>query len=399
MPTLELRAFSNQDAWGQSSTMNDLSLVTSWVEISQAAIRHNVQCFRDLVGPEKRLLFVVKGNAYGHGLIPVAHLVLEAGADWLAVFTLDEALTLRRADITAPILVLGGLRPAWIPLAIEHDIRLTLPGPELLPVLEKVDCVGLELHVKLETGTNRQGFQAKDLPLLAELKERKNLVLEGVYTHYADIEDTTDHAFAQSQTESYDELLRQCHDLGIDFQIHHSSCTAATILFPQTHRDMVRVGIGLYGLWPSTETLVSAKERGRATVDLQPVMCWKTRIAQTKWIEPGEFIGYGRTFRAARKTRLAVLPVGYANGYDRLLSGKAHVLIEGQRAMVLGRVMMNMIVADVTDIPQAALDSEVVLLGKQGDEAISAEMMASWLSTINYEVVTRVSPEQPRVIV
>jgi len=179
----------------------------------------------------------------------------------------------------------------------------------------------------------------------------------------------------------------------------HTACTAASILFPETHFSMLRAGIGVYGLWPSRETYLSALLSGRYLPDLRPVLSWKTKIVQIKTIPEGHYIGYGCTYRTTRKTRLAVLPVGYADGYDRALGNTAHVLVKGKRAPVIGRVCMNLTMIDVTDIPNAKLEDEVVLLGKDGEEVISAEQMANWAGTINYEIVTRISPFLSRKIV
>ena len=181
--------------------------------------------------------------------------------------------------------------------------------------------------------------------------------------------------------------------------LRHAACSAASILFTRTHLDLARVGISLYGLWPSRETYVSCLERGKPTLELRPVMTWKSRIAQVRTVPEGSYIGYGCTYRTTRESNIAVLPVGYNEGYDRRLSGVGHVLVRGKRAPVRGRVCMNMTMVDVTDIPDAGLEDEAVLLGRQDDEGISAEQLAGWCGTIPYEVVTRVNPALPRIVV
>ena len=221
---------------------------------------------------------------------------------------------------------------------------------------------------------------------------------EGVSTHFADIEDTTDHVFAMEQIERFEHALDNLRSLGIKPSIPHSACSAATILFPRTHFGMVRVGISLYGLWPSRETRVSAQTLGRGPIALDPVMCWKTRISQVKELDDGEFVGYGRTYRATRNSRIAVLPVGYSDGYDRRLSNAAHVLIGGCRAPIRGRICMNLTMVDVSDIPGASAGDEVVLLGRQGDEVITVDDLADWAGTINYEIVTRLAQTIPRIL-
>jgi len=193
-------------------------------------------------------------------------------------------------------------------------------------------------------------------------------------------------------------MLTGLEKKGFKAAVNHIACTAASLVFPQTRLQLARIGIGLYGLWPSRETMVSLKEQG-SEFKLEPVLSWKTRVAQVKTVAAGEYIGYGCTFRTSRKTRIAVLPVGYYDGYDRKLSNTAYVLIKGKRAPIRGRVCMNLCMADITDIPGVRPEDEVVLLGKQGREQLSSEQLAQWIGTINYEVVTRINPMLPRVVV
>ena len=371
----------------------------SWTEISERALRHNLGVLRRLAGPERALMAVVKANAYGHGMLPVARIALDAGAAWLAVFDLREALALRAASISAPVLVFGPTPREQIQAAAAAGITLTIASPHAVDDVIAAAPAALRVHLKLECGTNRQGFLPEEFSHVARLARLSGVVVDGAYTHFADIEDTTDHSYAMQQLKLFDDRVALLGQLGVAPAQLHTACTAATLLFPETYFNLLRVGIGVYGLWPSKETLVSVKQSGREAVALEPVLTWKTRIAQVKPLPAGATVGYGRTYKTTRPTQLAVLPVGYANGYDRGLSNKAHALVHGQRAKVIGRVMMNMTTLDVTDIAGAAADDEVVLLGSQGDERVSAETMASWLDTINYEVVTRAEPAGPRVVV
>ncbi|MDP2808086.1 MAG: alanine racemase, partial [bacterium] len=226
----------------------------------------------------------------------------------------------------------------------------------------------------------------------------RNLALEGYSTHFANIEDTTDRSFAGRQLQRYQQMLEELEKKGFKAPVNHIACTAASLVFPQTRLQLARIGIGLYGLWPSRETMVTLKEQG-SEFKLEPVLAWKTRVAQVKTVAAGEYIGYGCTFRTSRKTRIAVLPVGYYDGYDRKLSNTAYVLINGKRAPIRGRVCMNLCMADITDIPGVCPEDEVVLLGKQKNDQISAEQLAQWIGSINYEVVTRINPNLPRVVV
>jgi alanine racemase len=370
----------------------------SWIEVSRDALVHNVGLFRTLAGARK-LMVVVKANAYGHGMVPVARTALEAGADHLAVFAPTEAFALREAGVEAPVLILGPTPRGQLARAAELGIRVTIASPAAVDDVLAARPTGLRIHLKVETGTNRQGFPAADLDDAGRLLGVRRIAVEGAYSHYADIEDTTDHGYAMEQLRRFGERVEQLRALGLGPELLHASCSAATLLFEETYWDLVRVGISAYGLWPSKETLVSVRHAGREPLQLRPAMTWKTRIAQVKAVPAGETVGYGRTHKTTRDTRLAILPVGYANGYDRSCSDQAHVLVRGRRARVCGRVMMNMIAVDVTDVPGAAAGDEVVLLGAQGDERISAEELAAWSGTINYEVVARAEPVGPRLLV
>lgn len=372
-----------------------------WVELEKKALLKNLQTFSGLLGKGTKLCPVVKSNAYGHGALETSRTVQDSGlAGWLAVNSADEGLALRRNGIRMPLLVLGYVPLERLSEAVLHDLRLTVYNRETVMKLRSVKTrKKIYLHIKLETGTNRQGVDLKQaLELAKVIKGSKNLVLEGYSTHFANIEDTTDRSFAGRQLMRYQMMLEELEKKGFAAPVNHIACTAASLVFPQTRLQLARVGIGLYGLWPSRETMVSLKEHG-SKLALHPVLSWKTRVAQVKTVEAGEYIGYGCTFRTSRRTRIAVLPVGYYDGYDRKLSNTAYVLIKGKRAPVRGRVCMNLCMADITDIPGVRPEDEVVLLGKQGKEHLPAEQLAQWIGTINYEVVTRINPALPRIIV
>jgi alanine racemase len=286
--------------------------------------------------------------------------------------------------------------------AVEAELRLTIYNRESIDVLQKVSSRKHPalVHLKIETGTNRQGILSQEIDDFTEyVSGSEGLILEGVSTHFANIEDTLNHEYSQKQLARFHEALRLIENKSKTPPIIHTACTAATILFPQTHFNMLRAGIGVYGLWPSRETFISASMGKKRVPDLKPALTWKTKIVQIKKLPEGSFIGYGCTFRTTRPTTMAVLPAGYADGYDRSLGNKAYVLVKGKRAPVLGRVCMNLIMIDVTDIPGIRLEEEVVLLGTAGGETISAETMAGWAGTINYEIVTRINPLLERRIV
>jgi len=376
----------------------------SVVEVSGSALENNLRVFKRLMKDgEGRLAAVVKANAYGHGLLQVAGVAVEAGADWLAVDSVDEARRLREAGFDLPVLLLGYLPLDQVEAVPELDLRPTVFNLETLDALDRAAlAVGrvVPVHLKLETGTCRQGFMEDQLAEAARrLSVASGLELEGVSTHFANIEDTTDHTVAFRQLETFHRLADGLGEHGLKPSIRHVACSAAALLFKRTHLDLVRVGVSMYGFWPSRETMVSMKNGSARGISLQPVLSWKTRLAQVKEIPAGTDVGYGCTFRTTRPSRLAVIPVGYYDGYDRGLSNAAHVLVRGQRAPIRGRVCMNITIVDVTDIPDAALEDEAVLIGRQGDELITADMLAAFCGTIHYEIVTRIHPEIPRIIV
>lgn len=371
-----------------------------WVEIIGPAPDWNLTQLRSCSHRDDILICaVVKSNAYGHGAGEMVSLL--PSADWFAVNSLDEGLELRALGVGKPVLLLGHVLLDRLREAVDASLRLTVYNRETLERLEKVLGPGetCRLHVKVETGTGRQGILPEEVPGFMELASRvPGVKVEGLSTHFANIEDTLNHDYAEGQLEVFNGVLDRLRSKGNAPEIVHTACTAATILFPETHFNMLRTGIGLYGLWPSRETYLSAQS-GEGTVPrLRPVLSWKTRVAQIKELPRGSYIGYGCTYRTNRDSRVGVLPVGYADGYDRKCGNAAHVLVRGKRAPVLGRVCMNLIMVDLTDIPDAGLEDEVVLLGRDGEESITAENMADWIGTINYEVVTRISPFLPRVI-
>lgn len=373
-----------------------------WVEISKEALRQNIKTFRSLVGENTILAPCVKANAYGHGLIETAKIFLESGANWLSVNSLYEARALRDAGITAPIYVLGYIALSDLEEVLNLDLRIVVYNKETVSRLGEIaDKSGkkVKIHIKIETGNNRQGVIKEEIvDFVQHVLRFKNLEIEGLSTHFANIEDTKDHSYAESQLAKFNEIAAMVENLGIKIPLKHSANSAATLLFPETHFDMVRPGIATYGMWPSDETFLSFSSERKMEISLSPALSWKTKIAQIKSVPEGEFIGYGCTHKTTRNSKIAILPIGYYDGYDRGISN-AHVLIHGKRAALRGRVCMNIIMVDVTDIPEASLEDEVVLLGRDGNEVISAEQFAKWLGTINYEVTTRINDRIPRIYV
>ncbi len=368
----------------------------TWVEISESALVHNFKTFRNLVGKDVVLAPTVKANAYGHGLVECARVFEKQNADYLCVNALYEAEVLRKADIKTPILIIG-----YTPLSDLSDLPT---NTELvvynLETVKKLGKIGKKvgIHLKIETGNHRQGIELKDLPdFIQQLQQHPQLILKGVSTHFANLEDRINHKYALYQLKEFKKAIRLLEQNGHAPHYRHCANTAATILLPEAYFNFVRTGIGNYGLWPSEKTEMAAK-RADIDITLKPALAWKTVVAQVKEVKKGSLIGYGCTYEMPRNGKIAVLPVGYYDGFVRLLSSRGHVLIRGKKAPVIGRVCMNMIMVDITDIPNVKLEDEAVLIGKQGKEEISAEEVGEQSQTINYEVTTRINERIPRIL-
>jgi len=374
----------------------------TWVEINKKNLQNNINQFRELIGNDIKLMSVVKANAYGHGLVEVAKIAIRSGADWLGVDSVDEAIILRKAGIKSPVLILGYSLISRLKDVVKYDLKQTVYNKETIKELAnqaKKQNKQVSVHLKVETGTSRQGLEGNELLKLAKfINNYSQIKIEGMHTHYANIEDTTDHSYAQQQLQRFKQVAELLEKNNIKIPIKHTACSAAIILFSKTYFDLVRLGISMYGLWSSKETFISAKEKNRK-IDLRPALTWKTKIAQVKKIATGTPVGYGLTEKVSSKSKIAILPVGYWDGYDRKLSGVGNVLINGKRCKVLGRICMNMIMVDVSHLQDVNLEEEVVLLGEQGEEKITAEELAQKIGTINYEVVTRINPLIPRTVI
>ena len=370
----------------------------SWIEISRGALQHNVASFRERLQPGTSLLAVVKANAYGHGMQVVAD-TIAAHVDWLGVNTLAEALALHNDGITLPILILGYTPHSRADEVVRHGFRQVVYDHGSAACLAQAAAgqnATAAVHVKIETGTYRLGVPCgAAVEFLSQLREFPQLAVEGIYTHFATAEDTADDSYLQLQISRFAEVQTSLAAAGIHVPYQHMAATAATMVEPAAHGALVRIGIGLYGLWPSLDTQIAMTERAVHSLTLRPVMQWKTRIAHLQRVARGETVGYGRTHRTRRDSLVAVIPVGYSDGYDRKLSNVGEVAIRQKLAPVVGRVMMNMTLIDVTDIPAVKVGDEVTLLGPE----MPAEHIATHVGTINYEIVSRINPVLPRVAV
>ena len=371
----------------------------AWVEISRSALLENARLFKSLIGPQRQLMAVVKGNAYGHGLITTAQIVQRV-VDWFGVVNLDEAFELRRQRIRKPVLVLSYYQPAQAAAAIQRRIDLVIGSFEQLHSLVRSTqrlSGRLRVHVKCDVGTSRIGFSPKAVPQAVHIiRKTPRLKLAGFLAHFADSENR-DQAFTNSQNEQFNELSQRLESSLGPLGVKHIACTAAALVNPGTRHDLIRVGLGLYGLWPSPSSRIRAPSAIRQA--LRPALTWKTRLISIKKLPAGTTIGYDRTYQLKKAAWVGVLPIGYYEGYPRLLSNRARVLIRGQSASVIGRVCMNLTMIDLSGIPKAAIGDEVVLIGHQSRGEVAAEELAKLSQTINYEIVARINPFLPRLIV
>ncbi len=374
----------------------------TWVEVNAGKLSGNIRTIRQLAG--KRLVAAaVKANGYGHGLELMVDLLRKEKIEYLAVHSRDEAERARRQGWKKKILVVGYIQLSELEAVPELGLELTVYNIETVNRLGKLaEKTGkkAEIHLKVETGTNRQGVEPENIEMIvAAIRKFSQLHLKGVSTHFANIEDTTDHTYANYQLAEFNKIVTKINSLGLKPPLRHTACSAALLLFEDTKFEMVRPGIALYGLWPSKETYLSYRLAGGSNSILAPLLTWKTRVIQVKNVPADAFVGYGCSYRTTAPTKLAILPVGYYDGYDRSLSNLAYVLIKGKRAPVRGRICMNLMMVDITDIDGVKLEEEVVLLGENGQEKITADQMASWAGTVNYEILSRINGDIPRIIV
>ncbi len=359
--------------------------------VDLGAITFNIKSLKRHVGSGPLFMAVVKADAYGHGIVPVAKTAIKAGADWLGVAMVEEAILLRSAGIESPILVLGEAVPQGAGLFVENNITATVCSAETLDAMnEAAESSGTKaaVHIKVDTGMGRIGLSPEEvLPFVERTRSLRNVYLEGIFSHFA-AADEEDKGYAHKQLEKFKDVLATLEERGIRIPIRHLAGSAATIELRESHFDMVRPGISIYGAYPSPEVDHS--------VPLKPAMAFVTAITFLKEVSEGTAISYGRTFVTKRQSRIATLPVGYGDGYPRLLSNKGEVLVAGKRAPVVGRVCMDMTLIDVTHIPEASLGSEVVLFGRQGDEEILVDEIAAKAGTISYEVLCNITNRVPK---
>jgi len=361
----------------------------TWAEVDLGAIRYNYNRIKDAVGKNINIMAVVKANAYGHGIVEVSKVLQKAKITYLGVATLDEALGLRKAKIKLPILILGPVLAEEAKVAVNNDITLTLCNMALLKALKDISTSKLKpkVHIKVDTGMGRIGVWHEDATeFIIDVAKTKNIDLEGVYTHFSIA--GRDKFFTQYQIESFEKILRNIENFDISVKYRHAANSIACVDWKKSHLNMVRPGIIVYGIYP--------KRNFPRLIKLNPAFSLKTKIAFIKNTPPGRSISYGRTYITQSHTKIATLPIGYADGYGRILSNKAEVLIKGQRAPVVGKVTMDQTMIDVGHIKKIKEGDEVVLIGKQRDEEIRIEKLARLAGTIPYEIVTGITYRVPR---
>jgi alanine racemase len=360
--------------------------------IDHAALRWNLRQIKKAVGPRVKILSMVKANGYGHGAVEVARTLAKAGSDAFGVATVEEGVELRRARITKPILVLAGAYLEQLDQYLRYKLTPVIHEAATLAAFDEslqVRRTKLKFQLEVDTGMGRIGFLMSDigswLPLLGQLK---GLKLDGLFSHFSDAE-TANEKYTGAQLKLFHRALELLHRAKIFPSASHMAKSAALITVPASHLTMVRPGLILYGMYPAP--------RMKKQIALKPVLSWRSRIIQLKTVAAGSCIGYGRTFVTKRNSQIATLPVGYADGFRRLFSNRAAVLVRGQRAPVVGRVSMDLTTIDVTDIRNVQQGDEVVLLGRQENAEISADEMADWANTVSYEIFTSIGARVPRI--
>ncbi|AFM03328.1 alanine racemase [Bernardetia litoralis DSM 6794] len=382
---------------------------TSHIEISKSALQNNYHFLRQLIGENVTLSSVVKGNAYGHGLENFIPLAESCGASHFSVFSADEAFEVQKLKKeNSQIMILGMIGNEELEWAIRTSIEVYMFDLERLEVglqIAQKMQMPIKIHLEMETGMNRIGIAKKDIPKVFQLLTNypNCYILEGISTHYAGAESIANYVRVKQQIINYKKIVKRFQRKENPAFIpkkYHTACSAATIAYPQTRMDMVRIGILQYGFFPTQETLIQYLKDNKTHIDpLKRVLSWKSKIMTIKDVEAGEFIGYGTSFLASQKMKIAIVPVGYAHGYSRSLSNMGRVLVRGERMAVVGVVNMNLMIIDLEKMQSAEIGDEVILIGKQGEQEVSVASFSEMSNQLNYELLTRLPMNIPRKIV
>lgn len=365
----------------------------AWLEISPANLQYNCETVKKIVGEKVKVCAVVKANGYGHGVIETSKACLAAGADFLAVAMLTEAMELREAGFTCPILILGWTPEEGYAQAIQQQIRLAVfDAEEAARLNAKALAMGKKalVHLKLDTGMSRIGFQADEdgLATAEAILSMEGITVEGIFSHFSKA-DEADKTFAKNQLAIFKRFCAQLEErTGVRIPIRHMAASAGIIDLPEGHLDMVRPGIMLYGFQPSAEM--------HNVADLKPALVWKARVGRVQLLPAGRLIGYNGTFELQQDTLVATVPVGYADGYNRLLSNYGYVLCQGKKLPIIGKVCMDQFMVDASQVPKLQVGDTVTLLGTDGNVSITVTEMAAMLKTIEHEIVCGIAPRVPK---
>ncbi|MFC1656594.1 alanine racemase [Patescibacteria group bacterium] len=365
-----------------------------WLEINLENLKYNVNTLKSFLDPKVKFMAVVKSNAYGHGMVQIAKEASVAGADWFGVFTVEEALKLRKNRLQKPILVFGPVSEDDIRQAVAKNITLTVYNRENAKLISKIAIKArkaCDIHIKVNTGMNRLGIDSEEaVDFVKYIKRLPKVNLDGIYSHFA-AAGSTNRTYTFKQLGTFQELIIKLDRLGLRPPVAHIANSAAALEIPSSHLDLVRCGIAIYGLFSNA--------RLSTYFDLKPVLEFKTQLIEFRKLSGGEKVSYDCTYTTPKPTLVGIVPVGYTHGYDFKFSNRGKMLLDGRRAPVIGRVCMEFTLLDITDIPDAKTGDEVIILGKQGNENITAGELAGYLDSINYETVTKIPESVKRIYV
>lgn len=378
----------------------------SSIELNQTAYQNNIDFLRKTFGKKVQFSSVVKGNAYGHGIKEFVTMAYDCGVSHFSVFDVEEAKLIKEALADkATIMVMGLVQEIDMEWVIANNVEFFVFDKirlnQAIKAAKKLKIVA-KIHIEAETGMNRTGFEKRELSAVITTfkKEKEHLYLKGLCTHYAGAESIANYYRVEKQIKKFEEIYQYLCDNDLRPEIKHSACSAASIMFPETRMDLVRIGIMQYGLWSSPEVFVNyVSTKKNKTDPLKRVISWKSNVMSVKKVSIGDFIGYGTSFLAERNMKIAVVPIGYSHGYSRSLSNQGRVLINGQRCIVVGSVNMNMMTVDVTDVAAVKKDDEVVLIGSQEELTVSVASFSDFSNQLNYELLTRIAKTIPRKII
>lgn len=378
----------------------------SIIELNRSAYQKNIDFLKKTFGRKVIISSVVKGNAYGHGVQEFVTMAYQCGLNHFSVFDVEEAKVIKaELQDKITIMIMGFIPDEDMEWVINNDVEFFVFDKNRLTkavkIAKKLDKK-VKIHIEVETGMNRTGFEKKELNTLISFlkKEKEHIVFKGLCTHYAGAESITNYYRVDKQIKRFEEIYQYICKNGLKPELKHSACSAASIMFPETRMDMVRIGIMQYGLWSSPEVFVNYLNTKKSKIDpLHRVITWKSKVMSVKKVNIGSFIGYGTSFLSEKKMKIAVVPIGYSHGYSRSLSNQGRVLINGQRCVVVGTVNMNMMTVDVTDIETVKKNDEVVLIGSQNSLSVSVASFSDFSNQLNYELLTRISKTIPRKII